>query len=76
MNPGRPLTLEQEQARIDAARDFFLSQGGSVKSLQSFEFKPLPARADRVDPETILKRRKKRLTLAERKILRKLAEAI
>ncbi len=76
MNASRPLTLQQEQARIDAAREAFIARGKSVKVLVSFEFKPAPARKDWIDPETVLKRRRTSPTPAERKILRKLAEVL
>ncbi|WP_313600793.1 hypothetical protein [Pseudomonas sp.] len=37
---------------------------------------PPPKRSTKIDPETILKRRKPPITRAERKALRKLAEAL
>ncbi|MBB4813885.1 hypothetical protein HNP03_002512 [Pseudomonas rhodesiae] len=37
---------------------------------------PPPKRSTKIDPETILKRRKPPITAAERKALRKLAEAL
>jgi len=37
---------------------------------------PPPKRSTKIDPETILKRRKPPITVAERKALRKLAEAL
>jgi predicted DNA-binding protein (UPF0251 family) len=51
MNASRPLTLQQEQARIDAARDFYLSRGGQVQVLASYEFKPIPPRNHPAPPE-------------------------
>lgn len=55
----------------------FLAAGGTVAQLPSPPRKPLPPpRSTKIDPETILKRRKLPLTRAERNALRKLAEAL
>lgn len=40
------------------------------------EVKPLPPRSDRIDPDTVLKRRMHGITRAQRRQLRKLAEAL
>lgn len=76
MNESRPLTLQQEQARIDAARDYYLSHGGQVQVLASYEFKPGPARKDWIDPETVLKRKCNQLTRRQREKLRAMADAL
>lgn len=68
--------LAEEQARIDAARAAFLAQGGRVQVLQSFEFRPAPARKAWIDPETVLKRKAMRITRDQRRIFRQLAEAL
>lgn len=55
----------------------FLAAGGTVAQLPSPPRKPLPPpRSAKIDPETILKRRKPPITRAEREALRKLAEAL
>ncbi|TVT89383.1 MULTISPECIES: hypothetical protein [unclassified Pseudomonas] len=55
----------------------FLAAGGTVAQLPSPPRKPLPPpRSTKIDPETILKRRKPSITAAERKALRKLAVAL
>ncbi|WP_353631379.1 hypothetical protein ABVN18_16420 [Pseudomonas canadensis] len=55
----------------------FLAAGGTVAQLPSPPRKPLPPpRSAKIDPETILKRRKPPTSRAERNALRKLAEAI
>lgn len=55
----------------------FLAAGGTVAQLPSPPRKPLPPpRSAKIDPETILKRRKPPITRAERNALRKLAEAL
>ncbi|NMX84350.1 hypothetical protein HBO11_02105 [Pseudomonas sp. WS 5010] len=55
----------------------FLDAGGTVAKLPSPPRKPLPPpRSTKIDPETILKRRKPPITRAERNALRKLAETL
>lgn len=55
----------------------FLAAGGAVAHLPSPPRNPLPPkRSAKIDPETILKRRKPPITRAERNALRKLAEAL
>ncbi|WLI03107.1 hypothetical protein [Pseudomonas simiae] len=55
----------------------FLAAGGTVAQLPSPPRKPLPPpRSTKIDPETILKRRKPPITRAEREALRKLVEAL
>ncbi len=40
------------------------------------EVKPLPPRSERIDPDTVPKRRRHGLSRAERRLLRQLAEAL
>ena len=55
----------------------FLAAGGTVAQLPSPPSNPVPPkRSAKIDPETILKRRKPPITAEERKALRKLAEAL
>lgn len=55
----------------------FLAAGGTITQGQSPAINPPPPiRSNRIDPGTILKRRKPAITAAERKALRKLAEAL
>lgn len=55
----------------------FLAAGGNIAQLPSPPGKPIPPkRSAKIDPETILKRRKPPITRAEREALRKLAEAL
>ncbi len=54
-----------------------LAAGGKLTIGDSPAINPDPAkRSEKIDPETILKRRKPPITAAERKALRKLAEAL
>jgi hypothetical protein len=67
---------QPESARIAAAMHDFLARDGVIKRAESLIAEPKPARSGRIDPETILKRRRKLPTQAERNALRKLAEAL
>lgn len=55
----------------------YLAAGGHIAELPSPPRNPLPPpRSTRIDPETVLKRKPVPLTLAERRALRKMAEAL
>ncbi|WP_434695133.1 hypothetical protein J3P89_17950 [Pseudomonas sp. Z1-14] len=55
----------------------FLAAGGHIDELQSPPRNPIPPpRSTRKDPETVLKRKPKRLSLAERRALRKMADSL
>lgn len=55
----------------------FLAAGGTIYQGESPSINPPPPkRSAKIDPETILKRRKPPITRAERSALRKLAEAL
>ncbi|QGF94514.1 hypothetical protein GH769_15080 [Pseudomonas sp. CFSAN084952] len=72
--------VEEQRQNVDSIAERtaqFLAAGGTVVQLPSPPRKPLPPpRSTKIDPETILKRRKPPITRAEREALRKLAEAI
>ncbi|MBA1294430.1 hypothetical protein G7025_13785 [Pseudomonas lurida] len=72
--------VEEQRQHVDSIAERtaqFLAAGGTVAQLPSPPRKPLPPpRSTKIDPETILKRRKPPITAAERKALRKLAEAL
>lgn len=66
-----------ESARISAAMNEFMCRGGQVQQLDSFSGNPIPpVRSDRIDPETVLKRKPARITREQRRIFRQLAEAL
>ncbi|PIF47814.1 hypothetical protein CLU80_0034 [Pseudomonas sp. 29] len=68
---------QTESDRIAAAMaDFWTRPGGSFKELPPARMEPRPARRDWVDPETVLKRRPKPISAADRKALRKMADLI
>ncbi|OCW24898.1 hypothetical protein C9382_27710 [Pseudomonas aylmerensis] len=55
----------------------YLAANGKIVQLESPPINPDPGkRSTKIDPETILKRRKPPITRAEREALRKLAEAL
>ncbi|BBP60406.1 hypothetical protein [Pseudomonas sp. St316] len=55
----------------------FLAAGGQIDELPSPPRNPIPpARSTRIDPETVLKRKPRKLTLAERRALRKMADSL
>lgn len=64
----------QVLASLNSKIDEFFSGGGKPTQVGDFESVPLPARSAKVDPTTILTRRRRRPTTAERVVLRRLAE--
>lgn len=72
--------VEQQRQHADSISERtaqFLAAGGSIAHLPSPPGKTIPPKSSvKIDPETILKRRKPPITAAERKALRKLAETL
>ncbi|MEL4167305.1 hypothetical protein [Pseudomonas sp. ZS001] len=72
--------VEYNRPQADALSDQvaqFLAAGGRIDELRSPPRNPLPPlRSTRIDPETVLKRKPQRMTLAERRALRKMTEAL
>ena len=55
----------------------FLAAGGQIDQLKSPPRNPLPPpRSKKIDPETVLKRRSKPISAADRKALRKMADSL
>ncbi len=66
-----------ESARLAQAIVEYESRGGGITQGACFTGKPIPPkRRDWIDPETVLKRKPPRISAAERKRLRQMAEAI
>jgi hypothetical protein len=66
-----------ESARLTQAMAEYESRGGGITHGACFTGKPIPPkRRDWVDPETVLKRKPRPMSLAERRRLRQMAEAI
>lgn len=72
--------VEQHRQHADSISERtaqFLAAGGAVAQVPSLSGNPVPPkRATKIDPDTILKRRKPAISRAERNALRKLAEAL
>jgi hypothetical protein len=72
--------VEQQRQYADSISERtaqFLAAGGTTYQGESPEINPQPPkRSTKIDPETILKRRKPPISRAERNALRKLAEAL
>ena len=77
MTDNQILASTQRQAQLEAAKAAFFNSGGEITKARGFAFKPIfPTRSDKIDPDTVLKRRRISPTMAERKILRRLAEEL
>lgn len=72
--------VEQQRQRAEALSDQvaqFIAAYGQIAQLKSPPRNPLPPpRSNRIDPETVLKRKPKGLSLAERRTLRKMADSL
>ena len=72
--------VEQQRQCAEAISDQiaqFIAAGGQIAQLKSPPRNPLPPpRSNRIDPETVLKRKPKGLSLAERRTLRKMADSL
>jgi len=72
--------VEHNRPQADALSEQvaqFLAAGGRIDELRSSPRNPLPPpRSTRIDPETVLRRKPRKLTLAERRALRKMTEAL
>lgn len=66
-----------ESARLAQAMAEYERRGGNITQGACFTGKPIPPkRRVWIDPETVLKRKPPRISAAERKRLRQMAEAI
>lgn len=55
----------------------FLAAGGQISQLKSLPRNPTrPPRSQKIDPETVLKRKPRTLTAADRKALRLMADSL
>ncbi|EJM09782.1 hypothetical protein PMI21_05514 [Pseudomonas sp. GM18] len=72
--------VEQHRPQAEAISDQvaqYLAAGGQIAQLRSPPRNPLPPpRSQKIDPETVPKRRPKPLSLAERRALRKMADSL
>jgi hypothetical protein len=73
------LVEQQRQSAevISAQVTQYVAAGGRIDQLKSPPHNPLPPpRSNKIDPETVLKRRPKPISAANRKALRKMADSI
>jgi hypothetical protein len=63
-------------ANLNRQLDHFFGAGGKAEPAASFKPEHRPPRSNKVDPETILKRRRPSPSHAERIALRRLAEEL
>jgi len=72
--------IEQQRQSAESINDRvaqYLAAGGQIAQLKSPPRNPLPPpRSQKIDPETVLKRKPKRLNLAERQALRKMVDSL
>jgi hypothetical protein len=72
--------IKQQRQRAESINDQvaqYLSTGGRIEQLKSPPRNPLPPpRSNKIDPETVLKRRPKPISAADRKALRKMADSL
>lgn len=64
----------ERQAQLEAAKAAFFASGKQVIQLGDCPALPLPVRSDKIDPETVLVRKRQRPTAADRARLRKMAD--
>ncbi|MGN8120379.1 hypothetical protein ACTJK9_01310 [Pseudomonas sp. 22082] len=72
--------VEQQRPEAEAISERvaqYLAAGGQIDQLKSPPRNPLPPpRSKKIDPETVLKRRPKPISAADRKALRKMADEL
>lgn len=60
-NLPTPASKEAERQRLASLFDQHLDSGGAIRVAPSFKQAPRPLRSERIDPETVLKRRRPKL---------------
>jgi len=75
---GDPIPDQRDAllAKLNNDIDQFFAKGGEVTPVAGVESRPLPPRSAKVDPETVLARRRRRPNTGERSALRQMAEAL
>ena len=72
--------IEQQRQSTESINDRiaqYLAAGGQIAQLRSPPRNPLPPpRSQKIDPETVLKRKPKGLNWAQRQALRKMADSL
>jgi methionine synthase II (cobalamin-independent) len=72
------IEFRREKAlELSAQVEQHMAAGGRFSRSEPAQINPAPAeRSAKIDPDTVLKRRRQPITAAERKVMRKLAEAL
>jgi hypothetical protein len=75
---GAPMPNPRDSMIEDLNRklDQFFSTGGKAEPAAAFKPEPRPSRSDKIDPDTVLKRRRPSPSHAERIALRRITEAL
>lgn len=76
MTDNQIIAGAQRQAELEAAKAAFFASGVRATDLGSYCAAPLPARCTRIDPETVLVRKRRRPSPSDRATLRRMAEAL
>ena len=66
----------ERQAELEAAKAAFVANGGRVSKVPGFCPQPAPARKNWVDPETVLKRKRRSPSASDRAALRRMADEL
>ncbi|WP_433738970.1 hypothetical protein [Pseudomonas putida] len=75
---GQPMPNPKDAitARLNQQIDQFFGAGGNAQAETCTAMRPRPARSDKIDPDTVLKRRRPSPSHAERIALRRITEAL
>jgi hypothetical protein len=75
---GVPMPNPRDSMIDDLNRklDQFFGTGGTAEPASTFKPEPRPPRSDKIDPDTILKRRRPSPSRAERIALRRITESL
>lgn len=77
MKPHRLAELATQQSEIEAATAAYFAAGGRLQVIESpIESEPTPPRRDWIDPETVLRRKRRGISAAERTQLKSMTEAL
>lgn len=66
----------ERQAQLEAAKAAFFASGRQMIQLGDCPALPPPVRSDKIDPETVLARKRQHPTAADRARLRKMADEL
>lgn len=64
------------EAHLNQKLEQFFGAGGKAEPAGAFKPEPRPSRSDKIDPDTVLKRRRPSPSHAERIALRRIAETL